>query len=507
MRSRFDLTSGWHLRLRSGAALFLLLTTPLLAREVVIRERPSRVVTGRLATIQAGRYEFLPVRSFAETLQLPYELHANRKQFILQIPHNPVVLHAINPFIRVGTQWRQMPVAALIIDGEYYAPIDYFLDLVHTALPFGLEYDPAQATIWITKSSRGIAGLQIDDMQNGTLIRIGLNQPIQESNLFISESNGWLYVDLYGGNIASFKPASARKNTRTIDRISTIQLSRDTARLGFRLLKKVKEREVKVSQSPAEIQIALRTHAEVPVALLDELDREREKWKIDLIVIDPGHGGRDPGALGPGGTREKDFTLKIAREIRNKIERDLKIKVIMTRDADKFIPLEDRGTIANRAGGKLFISIHADSNPRKGLRGHTVYFMGPAKTEEARRVAQFENSVIKFEDANSKYANLSETSFILAANAQNSYNKESEEFAALLDRELKSRQDADGFGVRQAGFYVLHGTSMPNVLLETAFISNKTDEKLLGSRTFHLGIADAVCASIKAFKERYESAF
>jgi N-acetylmuramoyl-L-alanine amidase len=133
--------------------------------------------------------------------------------------------------------------------------------------------------------------------------------------------------------------------------------------------------------------------------------------------------------------------------------------------------------------------------------------MGPAKTEEARRVAQFENSVIRFEDSDSKYANLSETAFILAANAQNSYNKESEEFAAILDRELKSRQDADGFGVRQAGFYVLHGTSMPNVLLETAFISNKADEKLLGTRNFQVSIAEALCQSIKEFKNRYETAF
>ncbi|HNW59504.1 MAG TPA: N-acetylmuramoyl-L-alanine amidase [bacterium] len=507
MRHTLDLTRGWQHLLWSGAAIFTLLASPLQGREVVIRDQKSQSVTSRLATIQAGRYEFVPLTALAEALQIPHEINASRKQFILQIPHNPVIVHAINPFLRVGTRWQQMPVASLIIDGEYYAPIDYFLAFVRTALPFGLVYDPAQATIWIVKMPRGLAGIQIDDMENGTLIRIGLNQPIQESNLFISESNGWLYADLYGGSIAGFKPASARKNTRTIDRISIIQLSRDTARLGFRLLKKVKEREVKVSASPPEIRIALRTHAEVPAALLDELDREREKWKIDLIVIDPGHGGRDPGALGPGGTREKDFTLKIAREIRNKIERDLKIKVIMTRDADKFVPLEDRGSIANRAGGKLFISIHADSNPKKGLRGHTVYFMGPAKTEEARRVAQFENSVIKFEDANSKYANLSETSFILAANAQNSYNKESEEFAALLDRELKSSQDADGFGVRQAGFYVLHGTSMPNVLLETAFISNKTDEKLLGSRSFQLSIAESVCASIKSFKDRYESAF
>jgi N-acetylmuramoyl-L-alanine amidase len=476
-------------------------------REILVKEKQSSNLLGRFTTISAGRYEFVPLRSFAQVIDIPCTINSSRKQIVLQIPHKPVTIHAINPFIRIGSEWKQMPVAALVLNGEYYAPMSYFLDVIGEVLPFRLEFDKPAATLWISSTKIAVAGVQIDDKENGTLIRISLTQPLQESNLFISETNGWLYADLYGGNIEGFRTASAAKNTTTVERISAIQLSRDTARMGFQLLKKVKEREVKVLSSPPEIQIALRSYGEVPAALLNELEREREKWKIDLIVIDPGHGGRDPGALGINGSKEKDFTLKIAKEIKAKIERDLKIRVLMTRDSDKFVPLEDRGSIANRAGGKLFISIHADSNPNKSLRGHTVYFMGPAKTEEARRVAQFENSVIRFEGSNSKYAGLSETAFILAANAQNSYNKESEEFAAILDREIKSRQDAEGHGVRQAGFYVLHGTSMPNILLETAFISNKTDEKLLATRGFYLDIAAAVCESIKEFKERYESAF
>ena len=501
------MTAGRHLMLWMGFAMFLAPGARLQGREIIVMEKQSNLIVSRFATIEAGRYEFIPLQSFAEAIQIPHSVSASRKQFTLEIPHNPVVVHAINPFIRVGGHWRQMPVAALILDGEYYAPLHYFLDAIREALPYRIEFDAARATIWISRSYMAVTGIQIDDKENGTFIRIALTQPLQESNLFISESNGWLYADLYGGSIAGFKASSARNSAKSIDRISTFQLSKDTARLGFRLLKKVKEKEIKIIAAPPEVQIALRTHAEVPPELLDELEKEREKWKIDLIVIDPGHGGRDPGALGKAGTKEKDFTLKIAREIKSTIERELKIKVILTRESDKFVRLEDRGNIANRAGGKLFISIHADSNPQRGLRGHTVYFMGPAKTEEARRVAQFENSVIRFEDSNSKYAGLSETSFILAANAQNSYNKESEEFAAILDREIKSRQDADGHGVRQAGFYVLHGTSMPNILLETAFISNKMDENLLSTRAFHINIAESVCKSIKEFKNRYESAF
>jgi N-acetylmuramoyl-L-alanine amidase len=265
----------------------------------------------------------------------------------------------------------------------------------------------------------------------------------------------------------------------------------------------VLEKTLQVNTSPAEVFVVLRMKEEVPAALIDELKREREKWKFDVIVIDPGHGGKDPGALGRD-TMEKNLTLQIGLALRNELEKRMAVKVIMTRSTDIFVPLEKRTQIANQMKGKLFISIHADSNPDKSLKGHTVYFMGPAKTDEARRVAQFENSAVRYEDSQHPYEELSDAAFILAANAQNSFNKESQEFAAMLDKEVKDKCSQNGHGVRQAGFYVLYGASMPNILLETAFISNKKDEKTLQDQDFISNIAQAICSSIIDFKARYE---
>ena len=225
-----------------------------------------------------------------------------------------------------------------------------------------------------------------------------------------------------------------------------------------------------------------------------------------MVIIDPGHGGKDPGTIGGNGLYEKKATLALAKAIKEELEKRLDVKVMMTRDRDVFVPLETRTKIANQHGGKLFISIHVDSNPNKNLRGHTVYFLGPAKTEESRKVAQFENSVIRFEDSQNQYAGLSDAAFILAANAQNSYNKESQDFADIVDKEFKQDCDSYSHGVRQAGFYVLYGASMPNILLETAFASNSRDEKQLGSKEFHRSIARSLCDAIIEFKKRHEEA-
>lgn len=490
----------------AGLVSLLCFPVPGAAKVITVVDAASKTVVATLPVLQAGQYEFIPLSRFAKALSIPYTTDPRKKQATLEIPHNPVTVYGINPFLRVGDRWEQMPIAVLIIDDEYYVPVQFFLKKIQDVLAVRMKYNPLKSEIELAPLGSTIASVRIDDKQNGTLIRIGLSQAVNASNIYTSESNGWLYVDLYGGDCSTFRTSSIQKTGTFVDRTTSMQLSRDTARLGFQLNKKVKEKNVAVTNNPPEIIISLRSHEEVPTALLEKLEREREKWKIDLIVIDPGHGGKDPGALSAAGLKEKDVVLKIAREIKAKLEKELKVKVIMTRNSDVFIPLEKRSDIANHSGGKLFISIHADSNPNKKLRGHTVYFMGPAKTEAARRVAQYENSVIRFEEARDKYAGLSETAFILAANAQNSYNKESEEFAAILDREMKKRQPPEGFGVRQAGFYVLYGASMPNILLETAFISNTSDEKQLNSKDFQTSVADAVCKSVQEFKTRYENA-
>ena len=133
----------------------------------------------------------------------------------------------------------------------------------------------------------------------------------------------------------------------------------------------------------------------------------RKKWMLDTIVIDPGHGGKDPGTLGQKGTKEKDIVLDIALRLCNIIEKEMGVKVIYTRKPDVFIPLWKRTKIANESGGKVFISIHANSTTNNNVSGFETFLLRPGKTDDAIDVAQRENSVINLEDSDYSYKDLS----------------------------------------------------------------------------------------------------
>ena len=259
-------------------------------------------------------------------------------------------------------------------------------------------------------------------------------------------------------------------------------------------------------QSPRKIIVSVKTKQDVSDEINRVIEQEKLKWHIDKIVIDPGHGGRDPGAIGPRGTYEKNVVLGIAKYLRDYLVNNLGVEVLMTRDSDKFIELKERTAFANRNQAKLFISIHANSNPHKSLRGVSTYFLGPDKSDEAREVAQFENSVIKYENK-SNYSDMTNEQFILSAGAQTMYTKESEYLAGIIQETIMENCGLQNRGVRQANFYVLWGASMPNVLIETAFISNKKEEKLLRTKSFQKKLAYSIFVSIKKFKEKYESMF
>ena len=243
---------------------------------------------------------------------------------------------------------------------------------------------------------------------------------------------------------------------------------------------------------------------EMPPGLADE----RAKWKLDVIVLDAGHGGYDPGSIGVTGVKEKTITLGIVLKLGALITKNLKdVKVVYTRKDDRFVELYKRGKIANEAGGKLFISVHCNSLPHKPnkTRGFEVYLLRPGRTDEAIAIAERENSVIEMEPGyEEKYPELTEENFILVTMAQSAYVKASEEFADLVQKEISSRTKIPNKGVKQAGFYVLVGASMPNVLVESAYLSNRDDERFLRSDSGQMKIADALFRAVKKYKAEYE---
>jgi N-acetylmuramoyl-L-alanine amidase len=229
------------------------------------------------------------------------------------------------------------------------------------------------------------------------------------------------------------------------------------------------------------------------------------KNNIELVIIDPGHGGKDPGAVGRKyKTEEKDIVLDISRRVA-KILRKNGFEVKLTRDKDVFIPLGERTNFANRLGADLFVSIHANASVKTHPRGNETFFLARAKTDEARAVAALENSAIRFEQENSDIMEaVGDLDFILMDIVQNEYLKESSELAEMIQKEFDRKMDIPNRGVDQAGFYVLNRAYMPAVLVETAFISNEAEEKLLRRKSFRQDIAESIARGIMSFKQKYQ---
>ena len=253
----------------------------------------------------------------------------------------------------------------------------------------------------------------------------------------------------------------------------------------------VKEEVEKVSPQQPEVS--------VPVPPIAEAKRAR----IKTIVIDPGHGGKDPGAIGPRGIKEKDVVLKIAHKLAKELHKNLKTRVILTRYHDIFLSLAERTAIANREKADLFISIHCNAGLKPHSKGFEVYFLSDeASDEEAQAVANMENAVMALEERKEKG---NELSSILWSLAMNEFMNESSELCSLISSEVDSQlRIMDNRGVKQAGFTVLRGAKMPAILVEGGFISNRSEARKLDSSKFQKELVEAICAGVKRYKEWVE---
>jgi N-acetylmuramoyl-L-alanine amidase len=231
--------------------------------------------------------------------------------------------------------------------------------------------------------------------------------------------------------------------------------------------------------------------------------------KTWVIVIDPGHGGRDPGAIGSI-SKEKDINLAIALKTGAYLEKNLNnVKVVYTRSSDITVDLYDRPVIANRNKADLFVSIHANKTGSKSVAGTETYIMGIAKDKESLDVAMKENEVmLREDDYSSKYQDFdpkSQESYIMFTVMADVYHKQSINLASGLQTQFTERVSRKDRGVKQAGFWVLFNTAMPSVLVETGFLSNPEEEKFLVSAAGQDYMASAIFRACRAYLEEVNS--
>lgn len=232
--------------------------------------------------------------------------------------------------------------------------------------------------------------------------------------------------------------------------------------------------------------------------------------KIRTVVIDAGHGGKDSGSVGSQ-TKEKDVALKIALKVGEYINTYIpNVKVVYTRKTDKFVPLYERAEIANKHDADVFISVHCNSLPpkKKYIHGTETYVMGLHTADINLQVAKRENNVILLEEDYSKrydgFDPNSPEAHIMLSMYQNAFLGQSILLAEKVEGQFKNRARRNSRGVKQAGFVVLKATSMPSVLIETGFLSNKTEEAYLRSEKGQAYIASAIYRAFKDYREAIE---
>lgn len=235
---------------------------------------------------------------------------------------------------------------------------------------------------------------------------------------------------------------------------------------------------------------------------------KQDPYKIRVVVIDAGHGGNDPGAVGKN-TKEKDVALSVALKLGSYIEKNFKdVKVIYTRKTDVFIELYKRAEIANKANADLFISIHCNSAENPKPHGTETWVMGLHKSAANLEVAKKENSAILLEsNSNDAYDNFnpnSPESYIIFSLFQSQFREQSIDFATKIENEFTSRVGRFDRGVKEAGFLVLWKTAMPAVLVELGFLSNAEEEKFLASAQGQDYLASSLFRAFKQYKTEME---
>jgi N-acetylmuramoyl-L-alanine amidase len=462
---------------------------------------------------------YLPVKLFADVLGIKYALLHNDESIKFYFPQYNLIVTSKNPYLILESKENlqeivQLPTSTYMINNHIYVPLNYSLKTLEKALGTSIDFkEPDLLTVEEFKKKEdsdlkdnkanknfSITGLTLDEKANGTLIRLRSEKRIPSYTSSFKEGIVYITLKNSSADVNKMKKSGGKGVIKEIKAKNV----RNNLELQISVTKDYTASEVLNIDNSNDLMIAI--HNKI-FSNKDSNNKNKEKWDFDVIVIDAGHGGKDVGAIGINGVREKDINLGVALKLGKLIETNMKnVKVVYTRSNDTFVELYKRGKIANEKGGKLFISIHCNSTPQRptNASGFEVYLLRPGRTQEAIQIASRENGVIQYEDNPKRYEKLTDENFILVSMAHSSYMKYSEKFSDLLDKQFGNNLNYGSRGIKQAGFYVLVGASMPSVLIETGFLTNRKDAAYLNSDNGQSKIAESILNAIKNYRDYYQ---
>jgi N-acetylmuramoyl-L-alanine amidase len=495
--------------------LFLVTGSSLQARrtELILQKASDDRYIPAIPVQVINQEQFVAVTDVLEAYKISAFINPVVRKSVFRIGNLKFKVTAYNRYLMVEDKTFQMTQAVIIFDGETYLPMDDFVSILkQVGLVSGVTIlsgtDTADLLVKKTEeipelSPYDIVSSSIEERQNGTVIRIKTaNRYDAKSVKAWINREEWLYVTLPGATVDKTGiDDTVIPNKSTIRSVTADQLN-GTSQLTFRLRGTVEGVDVIHRASPPEILLTIRRPYVIDQS--HYLDKERAKWKLDKIILDAGHGGHDPGAKA-NGVKEKDIVLDVVKRLGKLIEKRTDIEVVYTRDSDKFIPLRQRTKIANEAKGKVFLSVHANANKNKKASGFETYLIRPGKTDAAaQKVAEAENAVMRLEENSGNYVELTDEQLILATMMQSSFMQESETLADLVQSEFDKKLVGQNRGVKQAGFMVLIGATMPNILIELGFLTNKNDARRLKQASYRQKAAEAIFNALMKYKTRHE---
>ncbi|MFQ6613474.1 MAG: N-acetylmuramoyl-L-alanine amidase, partial [Fidelibacterota bacterium] len=354
---------------------------------------------------------YISILDLERILQAHSFINEKQEKIVLYVNDHRIKISAETSFILVDERVFQLPVQARKDSGDIYVPATPFFKLMKSVVMPGLAWDPVSKLLDIDVVEFNITSLKIDEKANGTILRLGTRERFKKEDIstFVNK-NGWFYITIRHGLMDTSEVLQAE--TRGVIKKITVDQLQESAQLAFQLRGEVEGHEFYQSGEPHELVVTLRTPLSKSAARIKDV---KSRWRLDTVVLDAGHGGKDRGTTGYFGTKEKDIVLDVVKRIGRKLEKNSRIKVVYTREEDVFIPLYERTRIANENNGKIFVSIHANASKNRNIKGFETYLLRPGKTRDAIEVSSRENAVIKLEDnRREQYQELTGENLIMA---------------------------------------------------------------------------------------------
>jgi len=454
-----------------------------------------------------GDVRFLRAGDVARLLRATQFWNASSRKVVLGVGRSRFVLTVDTRVVVVDGEPVLLRAPVRYDGGFVMVPMEFVLEVASQYTPRVFVFDDQAGTLRVQGAGYNVRGITFGAAGNRTTATIDLDEPL----LYHMDANtpGLVRLKLYGGRVDPRK-VGLRQRRGLIEGVRAEQTERD-AYLYFDVVRSVRRVRIDRNESPHQVVLVLEKGdlPEIPepefegqevVEIVDESTAERRALRIAKVCIDPGHGGQDHGKASPDGLLEKDVTLALAREMKRRLEDELGLEVVMTRDDDRLLSLTQRTEIANEAGANVFISVHCNSWFSAQTGGFETYFLAPARSESERALQRYENAA----GGSSGETPVGDLEFIVWDLVQNEFINESSTLAEYVQRALGERLDIRNRGVKQANFVVLQGARMPAVLIETAFLSNPTEERMLADPDFHRDVADCMVEALRRMKERYE---